>query len=479
MPIKFSQFTERTTTTSGTTIVGFDGNQNIKILSSDLLSGFIDGSGTLNYLAKFTPDGDTIGDSQIFDNGTTVGISTANPDSNFKLDVNGQIKSSSSLFPVYFLERETTLTGDGTFTSPITGIASGFHLRTHSSSTIQDGFGGGVVFSLTDDGSNSNVAARIYARRDGSDTTGALQFWGGLDGTSELLTLRTSGSNLNTNLGINITNFNSQGGTSPNLRVSDDSVNPGVLDLYRNDNNISAGEIAGILQYSVKDDSDYAISSIEVETAGTAGTGRTGGGIMKFKTCTNNPGDVPVEAMRINEDGRVGIQVTDFSSNVSVPDFRVGSKAGVNNPGVIDIIRKDGVVGAGDTVGSLQFTVDDDSNYVVSQIKTITAVDSGFGVSGGGILTFNTSGTNTGSTPQERMRIAQDGKVGIGTGTTAPSSKLQVDGAVQVANDTDTASASKVGALRYRTSGNNSYVDMCMQTDASTYAWVNIVENNW
>jgi hypothetical protein len=24
-----------------------------------------------------------------------------------------------------------------------------------------------------------------------------------------------------------------------------------------------------------------------------------------------------------------------------------------------------------------------------------------------------------------------------------------------------------------------SYVDMCMQTGASTYAWVNIVQNNW
>ena len=68
-------------------------------------------------------------------------------------------------------------------------------------------------------------------------------------------------------------------------------------------------------------------------------------------------------------------------------------------------------------------------------------------------------------------------KVGIGTET--PSSKLQVDGGVQVANDSDAASASKVGTLRYRTSGNNSYVDMCMQTAASTYEWVNIVQNNW
>ena len=67
----------------------------------------------------------------------------------------------------------------------------------------------------------------------------------------------------------------------------------------------------------------------------------------------------------------------------------------------------------------------------------------------------------------------------VGIGTTSPSAKLQVDGGVQMADDTDAASASKVGTLRYRTSGNNSYVDMCMQTGASTYEWVNIVQNNW
>jgi hypothetical protein len=67
----------------------------------------------------------------------------------------------------------------------------------------------------------------------------------------------------------------------------------------------------------------------------------------------------------------------------------------------------------------------------------------------------------------------------VGIGTTSPQSKLQVNGGVQLSNDTASPSASKVGTFRYRTSGNNSYVDMCMQTGASTYAWVNIVTNSW
>jgi hypothetical protein len=80
-------------------------------------------------------------------------------------------------------------------------------------------------------------------------------------------------------------------------------------------------------------------------------------------------------------------------------------------------------------------------------------------------------------TSAKKMTIRGDGNVGIGTAN--PSSKLQVAGGVQMADDTDTASADKVGTQRYRVSGNNSYVDMCMQTGAATYAWINIVQNNW
>lgn len=44
---------------------------------STLISSNITGSGTNNYLAKFTPDGSTLGNSLIRDNGTTVGINVS------------------------------------------------------------------------------------------------------------------------------------------------------------------------------------------------------------------------------------------------------------------------------------------------------------------------------------------------------------------------------------------------------------------
>ena len=94
-----------------------------------------------------------------------------------------------------------------------------------------------------------------------------------------------------------------------------------------------------------------------------------------------------------------------------------------------------------------------------------------------GYLAFYTAKAAAGSVMNERMRINSDGDVGINT--VDPQSALQVNGGIQLAADSDAASALKVGTFRYRTSGNNSYVDMCMQTGATTYAWINIVNNNW
>ena len=94
---------------------------------------------------------------------------------------------------------------------------------------------------------------------------------------------------------------------------------------------------------------------------------------------------------------------------------------------------------------------------------------------------FLSSGFNgisfEGSSNTTLMKLTDSGELGIGT--TTPAAKLDVNGGVRIADDAAIASATNVGTLRYRTSGNNSYVDMCMQTGATTYAWVNIVQNNW
>jgi hypothetical protein len=148
-------------------------------------------------------------------------------------------------------------------------------------------------------------------------------------------------------------------------------------------------------------------------------------------------------------------------------------------PGVITLVNQDTTISAAQDLGVLQFGGKDDqtNGYANGQIICTTAGSAGGGNTGGGIFRFLLSGNTTGSGPTERMRITNAGDVGIGT--SGPRSKLQVNGGVQLANDTASPSAPKAGTFRYYTSGNNSYVDMCMQTGASTWAWVNIVTNSW
>jgi hypothetical protein len=43
------------------------------------VTGFLTGSGTTNYVAKWTPSGTVLGNSQLYDNGTNVGIGTPSP----------------------------------------------------------------------------------------------------------------------------------------------------------------------------------------------------------------------------------------------------------------------------------------------------------------------------------------------------------------------------------------------------------------
>jgi hypothetical protein len=65
----------------------FDGKQ-------DVLTNPVTGTGTINYLTKFSENG-KISDSQIFEDGTSVGIGKDSPSE--KLDINGNVKATGFL----------------------------------------------------------------------------------------------------------------------------------------------------------------------------------------------------------------------------------------------------------------------------------------------------------------------------------------------------------------------------------------------
>jgi len=61
------------------------------VIETPIGAGAVDGAGTANYVSKWT-DGDTIGNSSIFDNGTSVGINQTSPQATNRLEVNGQTR---------------------------------------------------------------------------------------------------------------------------------------------------------------------------------------------------------------------------------------------------------------------------------------------------------------------------------------------------------------------------------------------------
>jgi hypothetical protein len=108
-------------------------------------------SGTVNFIAKFTPTGSDVGNSQIFDNGTNVGIGTTNPSA--QLDV--QVTTGSS--------RNALNTG----------------VTLNNSSAISNAVISALNMQFVDASTANNLskqAARMVYIRDGAATGGVLAF---------------------------------------------------------------------------------------------------------------------------------------------------------------------------------------------------------------------------------------------------------------------------------------------------------------
>jgi len=110
------------------------------------LSGYGLGGGTLNKLAKFTPDGNAIGDSQIIDDGSTIRIGTTDSDVKLSLTTSGAVKHG------IFSTTNSTTGGFG-----VLGTSSG---ATSSGNTGV----GGQAFNST----GTNIGVRGYAYTNGA-----------------------------------------------------------------------------------------------------------------------------------------------------------------------------------------------------------------------------------------------------------------------------------------------------------------------
>lgn len=119
-------------------------------------------------------------------------------------------------------------------------------------------------------------------------------------------------------------------------------------------------------------------------------------------------------------------QVLVGTDTFGTPTFGVTPKLVVADVtgGVMELRNLDTNIAPGSVLGRLQFSGKDDTSvaYATAAIEAVSQTFAGTGNGGGGILKFMTAPQQTGGSPTERMRIDQEGKVGVGT--TVPTSKL-------------------------------------------------------
>jgi uncharacterized protein YaiE (UPF0345 family) len=150
----------------------------------------------------------------------------------------------------------------------------------------------------------------------------------------------------------------------------------------------------------------------------------------------------------LQRDNNLDWQITNLnvSGDLNFYSYSVGAS-------VMRIQRSTGNVGIGTTNPSTKLHVD------VVGASDVVRFTRDAGVNGGLNIDFSGANTNfaseqggytfTTSSVSSAAVITSSGNVGIGT--TLPGAKLDVAGGIKMADDTDTASAAKVGTMRYRT----------------------------
>ena len=313
------------------------------------------------------------------------------------------------------------------------------------------------------------------------------------------------GGSSNSTLFIDVENIKLGIGISPSEKLQIHSSNNYSRTLYTN-NTTGSGSTSGLLVGNSLNDAyvwNYASGKLSFATNNTArmtidssgnigiGTNSITSARLLSQVSANdgysflgyNPSGYVIGGLYSNSSGEGVIYVNDGtggSSSVKINSNGIsyfnGGNVGIDTDSPkYGLQIKKGTYGLPATSG----TTPVGNSLSVGQSGGDACLDFGVGMNGSSQVLSWLQSTNSNDYSNTYMLSLNPNGGNVGINTTTPASKLHVNGGIQCADDTDAASVDKVGTLRYKTSGNNSYVEMCMQTGTSTYAWLTILENNW
>ena len=370
--------TSRTLTINGTT---YDLSAN----RSWTIAAGISGSGTTNYVPKFT-SGTAIGNSLIFDDGTNVGIGTATP---------------SVLLDLYKASYPVLQISSGTVTGNI-GIDTGSNFMNVGTSTnhaLQFATNNTARLIIASTGvATFSQKVQVTGSTSPSSGSGLELFYDG-SYAGILGYNRTSSAYLPVAVdGSTVTLFTS---SSPRLTIASTGAATFSSSVQSTQLTINSGASNNYI--------NFVQNTTNIGYVGDANW-IFGGTISDFGIrATNNLvfGIGATERMRITSGGNVGIGTTSPSAS-------------------LHIIRALGsnVIAIGETGSNTRFAIGQEASYTGNYIDStnidLKLMSNLAGGSGGNIILLTGSnGTNV-----ERMRITSGGNVGIGT--SAPDDKLHV-----------------------------------------------------
>jgi hypothetical protein len=296
-------------------------------------------------------------------------------------------------------------------------LFSSFSIRRKTTADMADGFGNGLSFEIIDNAGVVNQIGVMGALRSGADNSGRLTFLTNNAGTlTEKMTILPNG-----NVGIGtptpattlevVGQTTISSATFPPLRVerttTDTNTIRNALVLRATTSGDMVDLFGSSLQFRIQDSAgvDNFIGEIATLRSGADNSGR-----LVFRT--NNAG-TDTEKMTILPNGNVGI-------GTIAPTNRLTVLTSANTDG-IDIRRDSGTT---NDYARLGFRVS--TSFDASTLAEIRGVRTNRVVGSDTDLTFHTFSN---SVLGERMRIRDDGNVGIGT--TTPVSRLDVTGDIR------------------------------------------------